>query len=145
MLKRITCGVLMKKLFLYILLPAVVSTFSACSIEKMEEEKKRDLAYTVIEQDEMPQELKEQIEKEEKNVFGITYADQGILYAARGFGEKKTDGYHVEVTACYETEDTIYVTTELRGPQKGENIKKEKNCPYVVIKMDYEEKQVMFL
>ena len=93
----------------------------------------------------MPQELKEQIEKEEKNVFGITYADQGILYAARGFGEKKTDGYHVEVTACYETEDTIYVTTELRGPQKGENIKKEKNCPYVVIKMDYEEKQVMFL
>lgn len=66
MLKRITCGVLMKKLFLYILLPAVVCTFSACSIEKMEEEKKRDLAYTVIEQDEMPQELKEQIEKEEK-------------------------------------------------------------------------------
>ena len=55
MLKRITCGVLMKKLFLYILLPAVVCTFSACSIEKMEEEKKRDLAYTVIEQDEMPQ------------------------------------------------------------------------------------------
>ena len=76
---------------------------------------------------------------------GITYADQDILYAARGFGEKKTDGYHVEVTACYETEDTIYVTTELRGPQKGEDIKKEKNCPYVVIKMDYEEKQVMFL
>lgn len=111
----------------------------------MEEEKKRDLAYTVIEQDEMPQELKEQIEKEEKNVFGITYADQGILYVARGFGEKKTDGYHAEVTACYETEDTIYVTTELRGPQKGEDIKKEKNCPYVVIKMDYEEKQVMFL
>ena len=104
----------MKKLFLYILLPAVVCSFSACSIEKMEDEKKRDLAYTVIEQDEMPQELKEQIEKEEKNVFGITYADQGILYAARGFGEKKTDGYHAEVTACYETEDTIYVITELR-------------------------------
>ena len=80
----------------------------------MEDEKKRDLAYTVIEQDEMPQELKEQIEKEEKNVFGITYADQGILYAARGFGEKKTDGYHAGVTACYETEDTIYVITELR-------------------------------
>lgn len=111
----------------------------------MEDERKRDLAYTVIEQDEMPQELKEQIEKEEKNVFGITYADQGILYAARGFGEKKTDGYHAEVTECYETEDTIYVTTELRGPQKGEDIKKEKTCPYVVIKMDYEEKQVMFL
>ena len=35
--------------------------------------------------------------------------------------------------------------TELRGPQKGEDIKKEKTCPYVVIKMDYEEKQVMFL
>ena len=65
MLKRITCGVFMKKLFLYILLTAVVCSFSACSIEKMEDEKKRDLAYTVIEQDEMPQELKEQIEKEE--------------------------------------------------------------------------------
>lgn len=56
----------MKKLFLYILLPAVVCSFSACSIEKMEDEKKRDLAYTVIEQHEMPRELKEQIEKEEK-------------------------------------------------------------------------------
>ena len=58
----------MKKLFLYILLPAVVCSFSACSIEKMEDEKKRDLAYTVIEQDEMPQELKEQIEKGRKKV-----------------------------------------------------------------------------
>ena len=89
MLKRITCGVFMKKLFLYILLPAVVCSFSACSIEKMEDEKKRDLAYTVIEQDEMPQELKEQIEKEEKNVFGITYADQGICMRQGDLARRK--------------------------------------------------------
>ena len=42
---------------------------------------------------------------------------------------RKPTGYHVEVTACYETEDTIYVTTELRGPQKGEDIKKKKTVP----------------
>ena len=67
----------------------------------------------------MPQELKEQIEKEEKKcLWSSPMQIKASCMRQGGFGEKKTDGYHVEVTACYETEDTIYVTTELRGPQK---------------------------
>lgn len=135
----------MKKLFLYILLWVAVCFLCACSVENVEEGKKRDLDYVVIEQEEAPQELKEQIEKEEKSVFGLTYADKGILYAARGFGEKKTDGYCVEVTACYETENTIYVETELQGPEKGEKIKKKHTFPCVVIKMKDNKKQILFL
>lgn len=135
----------MRKLFLYILLPVAVCFLCACSVENVEEGKKRDLDYVVIEQEEVPQELKEQIEKEEKYVFGLTYADKGILYAARGFGEKKTDGYHAEVTACYESENTIYVETELQGPAKGEKIKKKHTFPCVVIKMKDNEKQIIFL
>lgn len=135
----------MKKIFLYILLPVVCTSLSACSVEKVEERKEQDLAYTMVEQEEVPEKLKEQIKKRQKEVFGLTFLDKGVLYAARGFGKKESDGYHTEIAACYESGNTIYVEAELHGPKKGEKIQKKSTYPYVVIKMEYSEKQVVFL
>lgn len=135
----------MRKIFLYILLPVACAALSACSVERVEEKKEKDLVYTTVEEEEVPEKLKEQIKKRKKEVFGLTFLDKGVLYAARGFGEKETDGYHIEVTACYESSNTIYVETELRGPGKETEIQKKSTDPYIVIKMGYSEKPVVFL
>ena len=45
---------------------------------------------------------------------------------------------------CYETSDAIRIQTTLLGPAKGEKTKEKKTYPYVVMKTEYREKDVIF-
>ena len=74
----------------------------------------------------------------------IDYAEQGKLYIAEGYGPQPTSGYSVEVEAVYETRDAVYIHTNLLGPEKGEETKEVTTYPYVVIQMEYIEKDVLF-
>ena len=74
----------------------------------------------------------------------MTYADRGKLYIAEGYGPQPTSGYSVEVEAVYETRDAVYIHTNLLGPEKGEETKEVTTYPYVVIQMEYIEKDVLF-
>ena len=74
----------------------------------------------------------------------LNYGYKGYLYIARGYGTKKTTGYSVEVFQCYETGNSVVIKTGLQGPGKKEEILKKKTYPYVVIKMEYTDKQVVF-
>ena len=134
----------MKKFCLYILLTSIVLLLGACSIQKDGEEKLRDVDFTVVPHDDVPEELQSQIEEGTKEAFQMTYGDKGYLYAARGYGQKNTSGYSIEVTECCETSNTIRISTDLLGPAKGEEILKKSTCPYVVIKMEYSDKNVVF-
>ena len=49
-------------------------------------------------------------------------ADQGELYLAVGYGTRPTSGYSIKVKALYETENAVYIQTELLGPSKEEKI-----------------------
>ena len=90
------------------------------------------------------EEFLERIEEAKEEPFKLSYADQGCLYAARGYGKQKTSGYSIEVTACYEAERAVYIETALLGPDKGEEITEAATYPYVVVKMEYIDKQVIF-
>ena len=46
--------------------------------------------------------------------------------------------------AVYETRDAVYIHTNLLGPEKGEETKEVTTYPYVVIQMEYIEKDVLF-
>ena len=83
-------------------------------------------------------------EEEKDEPMKLFYADGGYLYAARGYGEQKTSGYSVRVTDCFEGEEGVYIETSLLGPDKGEEIRKSAACPYVVVKMEYIDKQIIF-
>lgn len=77
----------------------------------------------------------------------ISYADTGkeetYLYVVRGYGTQQTTGYSIEVNACYETVDTVVIRTTLQGPEKRKNTQ-EKTYPYIVIKIPYTEKQIIY-
>lgn len=85
-----------------------------------------------------------QIEEKNSGPFKITYADKDALYIARGYGEQKTSGYSIEVKECYETENAIYIHTNLIGPSKEEKIVEAKTFPYVAVKMQFIDKNVVF-
>lgn len=117
---------------------------SACSIQMDDKEKLRDIEFTVVDQREIPEELGARIEKEKAEAFRFTFADEGWLYLARGYGRKDTGGYSVEVTECYESTNAVCLRTRLRGPSRDEEITEEATWPYIVVKMEYCDKHVIF-
>lgn len=143
-LKRIVYGDAMKKLGLYILLAGCILLFAACSVQKDSAKKLKDAEFTVVDARDVPEELKEQIEEEKEETFELTYGDEGYLYIARGYGKQDTSGYSVEVKECYETSNTICMKTNLLGPPKEEEIVEKATYPYVVIKLEYSDKSIVF-
>ena len=117
---------------------------TGCVKKTQSTQKQNDLLFTVIDQSEAPEEFQEVIEKNKEKPFRLTYADQGDLYIAEGYGAQKKTGYSVTVTELYETEDAVYIHTNLMGPEKGEETKEITTYPYVVIKTQDTDKTVMF-
>ena len=117
---------------------------SGCTIRKEDTEKLRDIDFTVVESEDVPEDLRDIIQEKQENETKLFYADEGYLYVVRGYGKQDTSGYSVEVRDCYETENTICVETNLLGPPKGEEIVDKPTYPCVVIKMEYSEKDVIF-
>lgn len=115
-----------------------------CDTEK-KEKKIRDLPYTVLGEQEIPEELKAQIEEKKQQEFQITFTEKDGLYLVRGYGEKPTGGYSVQVEECYLTEKAIYAKTTLKGPAEDEVTSEEKSYPYIVIKTERQEGMVVFL
>lgn len=115
-----------------------------CSAQKDDMEKLRDIEFTVIDERKLPVELKEYIDEAKKEPFEITYGDEGYLYIVKGYGTKETSGYSIEVKECFETSNAIYMRTNLLGPPKDEEIQEEKTFPYIVLKIEYSDKSVVF-
>lgn len=103
-----------------------------------------NLEFTVPDIRDVPQEMQDMIAEREKEPFRITYADQGMLYIAEGYGEQPTTGYSVEVKELYETEDAVRIRTNLLGPKSGEEKLEITTFPYVVVQLGYVEKDVLF-
>lgn len=134
----------MKRVILMICVFCIMSFLPACSVRKLKTEKLHDLDFTVVREEEIPEELEEMIETHKEQVFKLTYADQGMLYIAEGYGKQLTSGYSIEVKECFESQNAIYFHTNLIGPAKGEKIVKTPTYPYIIIKMEMVDKNVVF-
>ncbi len=138
----------MKKKILTILtlgLSAIlVVLVTACSAQTISAEKLRDIDFTVVDEDDIPEPLEEMIDEREEKPFKLTYVDNGDLYIAVGYGEQPTTGYSIQVKELYESENAIYIHTNLIGPAKDEKIIERETEPYIVIKTEYIDKNVVF-
>ncbi len=115
---------------------------AACGRKKNSEQ--HELEIKVVTEEAIPEELMSLIEKNKKTPFRLTFADQGKLYLAEGYGEQKTTGYSVEVDRLCETQETVYIHTGLLGPEKGEEKKEIATYPYVVVELEETEKNIRF-
>jgi len=116
----------------------------ACGKKQDPMEKIRDLEYTVAAEDNIPKELLAKIEEKKENAFRLTFEDQGFLYICMGYGTQQTGGYSIAVNALYETANAVYIDTNLIGPSPEEKKNQVKSYPYVVVKMEFLDKPVVF-
>ena len=122
----------------------VVRFLTACSVEKDDLKKVRDLEFTVVGETDLPEELKQVIGEKKTAPFKMTYTDDQNLYIAVGYGEQENGGYSISVRELYLTENAIVADTELLGPESAEQTGAEKSYPYIVVKTEYLEEPVIF-
>ncbi len=117
---------------------------TACTREHTSTEKIRNLEYTVLGNDEVPEELIKIIDERKEQEFKLTYSDGEFLYIVVGYGEQTTGGYSIRVNDAYLTSNAIYVDTSLIGPKRSEETIKATSYPYIVLKTEYIDMRVVF-
>ena len=133
-----------RKIAAFILLVGMGCLLSACSVEETNGTKISDLTYTIVEEKQLPEELKNQIEEKKAADFKMTYELDDDLYLVHGYGEQDTGGYSICIKDLYLTSNAILFDTELVGPRKGETINKSPSYPYIVVKIENREEHVIF-
>lgn len=137
-------GEVMRKLKICLMFLALAGSLAGCVTKTEETGKLKDLEFTVVRQEDIPEEMAALISEQEGRPFQMTYTDQGYLYIGQGYGEKPTTGYSVEVAEVYETRNAVGFRTVLHGPGKEEEVYGKTTRPYVVVKLEAMEKPVQF-
>lgn len=134
----------MKKIGFYGLVIAWMLFLSGCTMMNEEKIKLRDLDFTVLSQEMIPEQLLPIIEEKKAAPFQITYTDNANLYICIGYGEQETGGYSIAVNELYLTDANIVIDTSLLGPEPSEKENPQPSCPYIVVKTEYLEQTVTF-
>ncbi len=133
-----------KQLVFNLTLLIILVGIGGCAVTDTNSEKIKDVEYTVVSVGELPAEVENLIESNEKSKMQLSYTDQGVTYVIRGYGAQSSSGYSIEILEVYETETTICVATNLLGPEKDEEIITVETYPYIVIQIEESEKPIMF-
>lgn len=117
---------------------------SGCRFVRIEQEKIRDVPYTVVSQDEWPKELTKLIEEKRKEPFQMTFQDGDDLYLCRGYGQQQRGGMSIQVKELYEVKNGICFSSVLTGELVKEQSDTLPSFPVIVVKIEYENKVVVF-
>lgn len=117
---------------------------AGCGIHNMEGDTEEPLDYTVVKEEQIPEEIKKMIMKEKADEFQMTYQSQDYLYLVKGYGLQNSGGYSISVENMSLRGESIYCRTKLTGPAEQDMLTKEVSYPYIVIKMEYRDVPVVF-
>lgn len=134
----------MKKIEFWGILIACMLLLSGCTLLSEEKMKLRDLDFTVLSEEKIPEQLLSIIQEKKAKPFQITYTDNANLYICIGYGEQETGGYSIAVNELYLTDSNILVNTSLLGPDPSEKSNNVPSYPFIVIKTEFLEQTVTF-
>lgn len=134
----------MRKKSCFAVLLLIVGILTGCAIMSDERIKLRDLEFTILSEEKIPEELAGIIAEKQAQPFKLTYSDNEYLYICIGYGEQATGGYSIAVNELYLTDSAVYVNTTLLGPDVSEKNNPTPSYPYIVIKTEYLDETVIF-
>lgn len=136
-----------KLLYIVAVTGIIIFTAAGCGKSGEKTDKVKDLDFTVVSEDNVPEELKAVLEEKKVQEFKVTYQDKGFIYICIGYGEQQTGGYSIRVNQLYLTDNAIYADTTLLGPdpESQEELKRSSpSYPYIVLKTENLDKSVVF-
>lgn len=121
----------------------MVIILSGCRFIKIEEGERTPLEYTVMKQEELPQEVVELMEQKKEKPFQMTYQVGKVRYLMKGYGEQITGGYSIQVEEVSQSENAVFCKTRLVGPEE-ESTGSAPSYPCIVLRISDTEKPVQF-
>lgn len=118
--------------------------FFGCSIKGVGSNKVESLDFTVVEDEDLPAELKKLIDEKKENTLRMTYTTKDYTYMVAGYGTMPTSGYSISVNDVYLGDNAIYVDISLIGPKAQESVTETPTTPYIVLKIEKREESVIF-
>ena len=97
-----------------------ISFCMACSGGQADNHEKID--YTVVENEDLPIELKKLIDNKKQTTLRLTYTTKDYTYIVAGYGTKETSGYSIRVDDVYVSGNAVYADFKLIGPAEGEQV-----------------------
>ena len=128
---------------LLLLITAALGLFG-CKKDESEIKKLKDLEFTVVEDAELPGELKEIIDEKKEKPFRLHYSNNESLYIVVGYGKQNSGGYSIAVEELFLTNNAIYIDTNLIGPSQDDLVTQGVTYPYIVVKLEYMDKKIVF-
>lgn len=114
---------------------------AGCSVKKYDETKQNDVDFTVLSEEEIPEQVSEIIETSKTENFRKTYSDKDYLYIIIGYGAQPTSSYSIEIQELYESSDALYITSMLKGPSRTEKVLEIETYPYIVVKVQHTDRR----
>ncbi len=130
---------------LVVAMVVVIAYFmTGCSTTDMGSDKVSELDYTVVEDADLPVELKKLIDEKKENTLRMTYTTKDYTYMVVGYGAQETSGYSIRVNDVYLAENAVCMNVSLIGPAADEPVSETKTTPYIVVKIEKREEPVVF-
>lgn len=117
---------------------------TGCSMTDVNSDKVSELDFTVVEDKDLPTELKKLIDEKKENTLRMTYTTKDYTYMVIGYGTQETSGYSIRVNDVYLGKNAVYADVSLIGPAAGEEVTEMPTTPYIVIKVEKREESVIF-
>lgn len=130
----------------FLLLMIVIAAIGllGCKSENTDIEKLKDLDFTVVEDADLPGELKEIIDEKKEEPFKLSYTNKDNLYIVVGYGKQNSGGYSIAVDQLYLTKNAVYLDTNLIGPSQSDVTAQGITYPYVVVKLECRDEKIVF-
>lgn len=135
---------MLKKLFVCLWIGILCILTFGCSGAKEELAKVKDLDFTVVATENVPDGLLDILDDKKAEPFYQAYSDGEFMYLCVGYGEQVSGGYSITVDALYLTEEAVCMETTLIGPDVAEEVPTAHSYPYVVICTEYMDRPIMF-
>ena len=133
-----------RKIVLLLMIVITGLGLMGCKTENTDVKKLKDLDFTVVDDADLPGELKEIIDEKKENPFKLSYSNKDYLYIVVGYGKQNSGGYSIAVEDLYLTSNAIYIDTNLIGPSQDDLVTQGVTYPYIVVKLEFLDKQVVF-
>lgn len=133
----------MKKTGLIIVIMLCI-LFTGCTDSKTKEDIRSDVEFTVVPRDDIPEELLKVVEEKKAEEFEFTYGTGGALYIVKGYGAVQSGGFSIRAEYVKENSKELFFHSTLVGPKAGEPVNRLKTYPYIVVKIEFRDKKVVF-
>lgn len=133
----------MKRKIGYVFFCIILCCMNTGCIKKDQQGQRENVVYVICKRNVVPTQLGKLIDEQKMEAFHFTYTTGDFTYYVVGYGRQPGSGYKIKVKEFRADKTHIYLDTTLEGITK-EHQRTGKSYPYIILKSQFYEKDVIF-